>query len=126
MPTTTISRPVLEPAATPVPAPRRTRRARVPAPAGPLRLTRRGRVLLVLVLLALLLIGGFVAGRATSSHAATASTASTVVQPGDTLWSIAARVAPDRDTRIVVSQLRAVNHLSGASVQVGQRLLLPS
>ncbi len=43
------------------------------------------------------------------------------VQPGDTLWSIARRVAPDRDPRPVVDGLVDANHLRG-SLQVGQRL----
>ncbi len=46
-----------------------------------------------------------------------------VVQPGDTLWSIAAAVAPDADVRITVDQLVALN---GASPIVpGQELVLP-
>jgi LysM repeat protein len=93
---------------------------------GSVRLTRRGRVLIVLLALGLLLTVGFAVGRVSSSHAAPAGTATAVVQPGDTLWSIAARVAPERDTRVVISQIRAANHLSSASVQVGQRLVLPS
>jgi Tfp pilus assembly protein FimV len=43
-----------------------------------------------------------------------------VVQPGDTLWSIAARVAPDDDPRAVVDALRAAN--CTADLQVGDRL----
>jgi hypothetical protein len=43
-----------------------------------------------------------------------------VVQPGDTLWSIAARLAPDDDPRAVVDALRAAN--GGADLQVGDRL----
>ena len=35
--------------------------------------------------------------------------ATVVVQPGDTLWSIAADVAPDADVRITVDQLIALN-----------------
>lgn len=93
---------------------------------GRLRLTRRGRVVIVLLALGLLLVAGFAVGRVTSSHAASAVTTTAIVQPGDTLWSIAARVAPQRDTRAVVGEIRAANHLSSASVQVGQRLLLPS
>ena len=45
-----------------------------------------------------------------------------VVQPGDTLWSIAAAIAPDRDPRPVVDALRRVN--GGPTLQPGQRLLL--
>jgi len=43
-----------------------------------------------------------------------------VVQPGDTLWSIAARIAPDEDPRVVVDALRAAN--GSADLQVGARL----
>jgi len=43
-----------------------------------------------------------------------------VVQPGDTLWSIAARVAPGRDVRAEVDRLAALN--GSSSVQAGQRL----
>ena len=47
-----------------------------------------------------------------------------VVQPGDTLWSIAADVAPDADVRITVDQLIALN---GASPIIpGQELVLPA
>lgn len=102
-----------------------TREARRSA-ATPVRLTRRGRMLVVLLLLGLLLAAGFAVGRVSNSRADPAVTRTAVVQPGDTLWSIAARVEPGRDTRVVVSQIRAVNHLANASVQVGQRLLLPA
>jgi Tfp pilus assembly protein FimV len=44
-----------------------------------------------------------------------------VVQPGDTLWSIAGRIAPDDDPRAVVDALRAANGGS-AELEVGTRL----
>ena len=43
-----------------------------------------------------------------------------VVQPGDTLWSIAAEIAPDDDPRAVVDELRAAN--GGPVLQVGTQL----
>lgn len=43
-----------------------------------------------------------------------------VVQPGDTLWSIAERVAPDQDPRPVVDELREIN--GGVELDVGDRL----
>jgi hypothetical protein len=43
-----------------------------------------------------------------------------VVQPGDTLWSIAAELAPESDPRPVVDALRAAN--GGPELQVGDRL----
>jgi hypothetical protein len=43
-----------------------------------------------------------------------------VVQPGDTLWSIAERLAPGKDPRPIVAELR---HLVGGSdLEVGDRL----
>jgi hypothetical protein len=45
-----------------------------------------------------------------------------VVQPGDTLWSIAADLAPESDPRPVVDVLRAAN--GGPELQVGDRLTI--
>jgi LysM repeat protein len=45
-----------------------------------------------------------------------------VVKPGDTLWSIAAAIAPDSDPRPVVDALRDAN--GGPQLQVGERLII--
>ena len=45
-----------------------------------------------------------------------------VVKPGDTLWSIAAVIAPDADPRPVVDALRNAN--GGPDLQVGERLII--
>jgi LysM repeat protein len=93
----------------------------------PVRLTRRGRVVLVLGLLAALLLVGFMLGQVSSSSAAGQPVTNTVVvHSGDTLWSIAARVAPQRDPRGVVAQLMVLNHLHGAVLEVGERLSVPA
>jgi Tfp pilus assembly protein FimV len=47
-----------------------------------------------------------------------------VVESGDTLWSIARRVAPGRDPRPVVDALAEANDLRGG-LQVGQELSIP-
>ena len=47
--------------------------------------------------------------------------ATVVVQPGDTLWSIAADVAPDADVRITVDQLVALNGASPIVAGPGAR-----
>jgi hypothetical protein len=47
-----------------------------------------------------------------------------VVEPGDTLWSIATRVAPGRDPRPVVDGLIKANDLRGG-LQAGQELSIP-
>jgi Tfp pilus assembly protein FimV len=46
-----------------------------------------------------------------------------VVQPGDSLWSIAVRVEPDGDPRPLVDELEAQLH--GATPQPGNVLVLP-
>ncbi len=45
-----------------------------------------------------------------------------VVQPGDTLWSIARELAPTADVRAEVDHLEALN--GSAALQAGQRLAL--
>lgn len=92
------------------------------------RLTRRGRTAVLLILVGLLL-GAFSLGRV-GSQAATRSPArpslqQTTVHTGESLWSVARRIAPSADPRDVVVQLRRINHLDSAGVQVGQQLLLP-
>ena len=93
-----------------------------------LRLTRRGRVVIIGLLAALLLVA-FLAGRSGVSSAATQGRqpayTQTTVQPGETLWAVAKRVAPKHDPRALVDQIRTLNHLHSASLQVGQQLLLP-
>ena len=94
-----------------------------------LRLTRRGKVVL-LGLLALVLLVAVSVGRTGSQAATVTETGSalqqTTVQPGDTLWSVSQRIAPDNDPREVVAQIKRINHLHGSSLQAGQLLLLPS
>jgi hypothetical protein len=91
----------------------------------PLRLTARGRaVLLVLAALigtAVVVMAWFGAG-STQLPAHGAVPARVVVHQGDTLWSIAGRVAPGRDPRAIVDQLSRVNHLSSPDLIPGQIL----
>ncbi|TCL62953.1 LysM domain-containing protein [Hydrogenispora ethanolica] len=53
---------------------------------------------------------------------ATRSTLSIMVHQGDSLWSIAERIEPDRDPRIVIQELKAQNDLRTANLTAGQRL----
>jgi nucleoid-associated protein YgaU len=77
-----------------------------------------------LVLLANAVLAGAAGGGTPSSAAGTSAVAEVhVVQPGDTLWSIARELSPDADVRITVDQLVRLN--GGAPLQVGQRLVLP-
>ena len=92
------------------------------------RLTKRGRVLLLAALVAVL-FGAFSLGRSVSEAAApSAQTPQRVVtvQQGDSLWSLAKRVAPDHDPRDVVAQIRDLNDLSSSQLLPGQHLVLPA
>jgi nucleoid-associated protein YgaU len=95
----------------------------------PVRLTVRGRFLLVLVLAVVALsVVGFVTGRlsgANSDRSRPAAQRTLVVQPGDTLWSIAKEVAPGGDVRKTVYEIRKLNGLSDAMIISGQVLVLP-
>jgi len=49
-----------------------------------------------------------------------------VVQPGDTLWSIASEHYPSDDVRVRVEDIERVNGLHSPVIQVGETLHLPS
>jgi hypothetical protein len=94
------------------------------ADGGPLRLTRRG---LVVVTAAVLTLGAalvwLAALSAPSAGAGPApGPARVTVHSGDTLWSIATRVAPQRDPRAEIGELRRLNRLAGARLTPGQVL----
>nr|WP_235565238.1 LysM peptidoglycan-binding domain-containing protein [Arthrobacter sp. Soil764] len=103
--------------------------------ASPLRLTRRGQIVLIgvpLVLLAVLLVslsGLFNSPAKASDSAADLAVTPTVtvtVQAGQSLWSIAGAVAPDRDARDVVADIVQLNNLSAGAVLPGQQLFVPT
>lgn len=93
-----------------------------------LRLTRRGR--LVVTAMAVVL-AGLVTLTAQNATAGSAREPLEVdaytVMVGDTLWSIAGSVAaPGQDRRAVVDQIISINGLDGASLAVGQLLVVPA
>jgi nucleoid-associated protein YgaU len=51
--------------------------------------------------------------------------AAVVVQPGDTLWGIAAARYPGDDVRVRVDEIERLNGLRGAEIEVGETLRLP-
>ena len=60
-------------------------------------------------------------------YAATAQRYSTVVvQPGDTLWGLAAAHAgPSADVQEIVDRITDANHLQSGALQPGERLRIP-
>jgi Tfp pilus assembly protein FimV len=85
--------------------------------------------LIGLVLLAGAALAGTAGGDPSAAGALTptvagAEPATVVVQPGDTLWTIAAEVAPDVDVRVTVDRL--VERNGDTALQVGQVLEIPA
>lgn len=96
---------------------------------GGLRLTRRGRLVVVVLFLASLFAGGVLFGsdstRATGEAGAPRSYDYVIVQPGQTLWGIAKEVAPQTDPRATIEDIRRLNALPDGGIQAGQRIALP-
>jgi nucleoid-associated protein YgaU len=55
-----------------------------------------------------------------------AARSSYVVRQGDTLWSIAQRVAPGDDPRALVDAITVANGVDAAAIVPGQTLLVPT
>ena len=95
---------------------------------GELRLTRRGRLVLLVLFLTVLMgavlsLGGYSA--ATDTRGQADPTRTVVVGEGDTLWDIASQVAPPGEVRQVVHELQELNALPGPEITEGQRLAVP-
>jgi hypothetical protein len=93
----------------------------------PLRLTRRGRavVLAFFVLMASLASAVLFATASRANDPDTGPAPTVVVQPHDTLWSIATRTSPRRDPYAAVADLQRLNNLTGYVVHPGETLVLP-
>ncbi len=105
--------------------------ARAPrSTSGQLRLTRRGRAVVILAAAGFMLLAIVLSGRFTADAGTTASDApaasSVVVRPGENLWQIAQRIAPESDPRATVLRLRELNGLHGSQVDAGQTLVVPT
>jgi nucleoid-associated protein YgaU len=109
-------------------APGRGRAARVRSRPR-VRLTRRARrLVLVLALFGAVALGSLL-GSLVSGGSGEAlnlvGVSNVVVQPGDTLWSIAGSVADGNDIRVVVDSIQELNGLEGSEIVPGQVLQVP-
>jgi nucleoid-associated protein YgaU len=104
---------------------------------GAVRLTRRGRIVvagfaMLVVVVAATVLWMTVAGSVQAASRGGPAPRSpyqgmtqVVVQPGQTLWSIAAAAEPSANTWTVVQQITEVNALNGAVLRAGQLLWVP-
>jgi nucleoid-associated protein YgaU len=99
----------------------------------PLRLTRRGRGVLIAFTASVLLVlfwltagpGALAGGQGDAQPADGRPPRTVVVGPGETLWDIAHRNDPDGDPRVTVHRISDLNGLSGPIVHPGQELRVP-
>jgi hypothetical protein len=101
-----------------------------------IRLTRRGRRAVVGLAVAVILAAvtafwvAAAAGAQAANHGAAPGTVyqsmtPVVVQPGQTLWSIALRAEPAADPRVVISRIMEFNAMNSDVVVPGERLWVP-
>ena len=94
----------------------------------PVRLTRRGRVVVIFLFLGLLLAALTAFGTtsaATGEAGEPVPTRTVMVDQGDTLWMIAAEVAAPGEVREMVHRIEELNALAGSGLYVGQRIAVP-
>jgi hypothetical protein len=108
-----------------------TQRIAPTRPATPrLRLTRRGRAVFTALAVIPLLIAGLILGLGASGAVATNDVATdsltwVTVEGGQSLWDIAADIAPAEDPREFAAQVAAFNQLDSTVIQPGQELAIP-
>ena len=93
-------------------------------------LNRRGRLARTVLVLSLAIVLGSVvsakAGAGTDISPKAASSFITVtVAPGETVWSLANRMAAGSDVRSLVSEIISVNSLASVDLSAGQKLRIP-
>ncbi len=98
------------------------RRSRYYAPPVPRRKAARikiGRILVVVAIFMVVFMKAAYGGGRTGTE-------SIVVQPGQTVWSIAANRYPDDDTRSRVGEIIQLNHLGDQPIFAGEHLNVPA
>jgi hypothetical protein len=98
------------------------RRSRYYAPPVPRRKAARikiGRILVVVGIFTVVFMKAAYGGGRTGTE-------SMVVQPGQTVWSIAASRYPDDDTRSRVGEIVQLNHLGDQPIFAGEHLNVPA
>jgi LysM domain len=98
----------------------------------PLRLTRRGRIVVAaLVALLVTAVSAMSAGAAEATNhqlprsVAERNLVQVTVRPGQSLWSVAEAADPDADTRVVIHEIIGFNTLSGEVLYPGEQLWVP-
>lgn len=95
-----------------------------PVGRGDVRLTARGRAVVLLVGLVLVLAAAVFLGASSVATDAPEQTRVVTVGSGDTLWGLAADLT-EGDVRDMVAHIQELNDLDGATLELGQQLRVP-
>lgn len=95
-----------------------------------LKLNRRGRLARTFVVLSLaIVLASLVSAKAGAGTDITVtkpgSFITVTVAPGETVWTLANRVAAPGDVRALVSEIISVNNLSSVDITAGQKVRIP-
>ena len=99
-------------------------------PSGGIKLNRRGRLARTLVVLSLAIVCASVAGgkagaQTSSTPTAAKSFITVTVAPGETVWSLANRVAEGHGVSALVAEIIEINGIQGGDVIAGQKIRIP-
>jgi LysM repeat protein len=94
------------------------------------KLNRRGRLARTFVVLSLaIVLASLVSAKAGAGTDITVtkpgSFITVTVAPGETVWTLANRVAAPGDVRALVSEIISVNNLSSVDITAGQKVRIP-
>ena len=92
------------------------------------RLTRRGRVVVLMAALALVLMAGFFLGSVavgTDEAGQAPATEIVMVEPGQSLWSIASDLTDSGDVRTTMREIERLNALDTVALSAGPKLRVP-
>jgi LysM repeat protein len=95
-----------------------------------IHLNRRGRLARTFVVLSLAIVLGSLVSVNAGANSERPTEAATnfitvTVTPGDTVWSLAERLAPTSDLRAFVSEVIEINSLASADLAAGQKIRIP-
>ena len=99
-------------------------------PSGRIVLNRRGKLARTLVVLSLAIVAASVAGGQAGAQTSKLQVASTqfitvTVAPGDTVWSLANRVAGGSNAGALVDSIIEINSLGSGDLTAGQKIRIP-
>jgi hypothetical protein len=97
-------------------------------PRATVRLTRRGKIVVflfaLLVILSVAFVGAGLSGAA--GEQGELATRTITVVPGDTLWDLASQAAHGGDVRAMEQEIKDLNGLDSGMLAAGQHLRIPS